>query len=247
MSLSDFRIVMMICHRTLSKLIRGLKQSFSTVPISRNVTGTKTKADVLAQPDYFGVENLVTIEDLFNARVHYGHMEGCRNHSMVPYIFGCRNGVDIIDINSTHKHLMRALNFLSHVVYRGGLILFVMHSHMYGHQVEILAKQCGEYALTRKYRQEIFLEYDPKNAARLPDLCVFLSLLDNVSTQHSCIVDCAKVNIPTIGIADTNTDTSLITYPVPGNDDSLTSLDLYCRLFKNCVANAKQLRKEEIN
>lgn len=235
-----------ICFRYYSNIVQRVMRHSTKSSITANETSKKNIIESLNHPDYFGVQKLVTVEDLFNARVHYGHMEGCRNHTMAPYIFGSRNGVDVIDLDQTHKHLILALNLLSHIVYRGGLILFIMHSHIFGHQVEVLAKECGEYAHTRKYRRDVLLEHNPDNSAKLPDLCVFLSLLDNVNTQHPCIVDSAKVNIPTIGIADTNTDMSLITYPVPGNDDSLQALNLYCHLFKTCIKNAKERRETEI-
>ena len=47
---------------------------------SKLVTPTTSDlVDPLKHPDYFGVKQLVTIEDLFNARVHYGHKKGSRN------------------------------------------------------------------------------------------------------------------------------------------------------------------------
>ncbi|XP_039260528.2 small ribosomal subunit protein uS2m-like [Styela clava] len=228
-------------HTTVN--LKIAKRSIQIQPNSDRST-EQTLINPLQHEDYFGVRKLVTVEDLFNARVHYGHKEGCRNQNMQPYIFGCRNGVDVINLDETLEHLFQALNFLSHVVYADGIILFIMHSHIYGHAVEKMARECGEYALTRTYYRHYFLTPD-RHAAKLPSLCVFLSLLNNVNQQHSCISDCAKVNIPTMGIADTNSDPCLVTYPVPGNDDSLLSIELYLRLFETCVKNAKQKKKDD--
>lgn len=63
-------------------------------------------------------------------------------------------------------------------------------------------------------------------------------------TQHTAIRDSAKMNIPTIGIVDTNCNPDLITYAVPGNDDSVTSIELYCNLFKEAVLRGKQKRQK---
>ena len=41
--------------------------------------GEKELINPLKHPDFFGVKQLVTLEDLFNARVHYGHKKGSRN------------------------------------------------------------------------------------------------------------------------------------------------------------------------
>lgn len=62
--------------------------------------------------------------------------------------------------------------------------------------------------------------------------------------QHTAIRDSAKMNIPTIGIVDSNCNPDLITYAVPGNDDSVASIELYCNLFKEAVLRGKQKRQK---
>lgn len=207
---------------------------------------SQTLVNPLADNDYFKLRDLVTVEDLFKARVHYGHKIGCRHVTMQPYIFGCRNNVDVIDLNQTHEHLLKAMNFLAHMVYAGGLVLFIMKSHIHGHLVEKTARECGEFAHTRYWvRTSFTASRNNLGKASLPNICVFLSLMDSSSDHHIGVVDCTKVNIPTIGIADTNSNPSLVTYPVPGNDDSQPSLELYCKLFKTCVMRAKERRKAD--
>lgn len=63
-------------------------------------------------------------------------------------------------------------------------------------------------------------------------------------TQHTAIRDSAKMNIPTIGIVDSNCSPDLITYVVPGNDDSPASIDIYCKLFKEAILRGKQKRQQ---
>ena len=63
-------------------------------------------------------------------------------------------------------------------------------------------------------------------------------------TQHTAIRDSAKMNIPSIGIVDSNCNTDLITYVVPGNDDSPTAIELYCKLFKEAILRGKKKRQE---
>lgn len=50
-------------------------------------------------------------------------------------------------------------------------------------------------------------------------------------------------NIPTIGVVDSDCNPNLIMYPIPGNDDSPSAVELYCDLFKKVVLKAKELRK----
>lgn len=86
-----------------------------------------------------------------------------------------------------------------------------------------------------------------KSVTRLPDLIIFLSTHNSVLPyQHVGISEAAKMNIPTVGIVDTNSDPNLITYPVPGNDDSPTAIKLYCHLFKEAILVAKRRRAESL-
>lgn len=63
-------------------------------------------------------------------------------------------------------------------------------------------------------------------------------------SQHTGIRDSAKMNIPTIGIVDSNCSPDLLTYVVPANDDSPASVDLYCKLFKEAILRGKKKRQE---
>ncbi|XP_063701837.1 small ribosomal subunit protein uS2m [Culicoides brevitarsis] len=199
----------------------------------------------LQVPDYFNVYNTFTVRDLFNARVHYGHKEGSLDDRMRPYLFGSRLGHLIFDLDQTARHLREALNITAHIAFRGGIIVFFNRNPQTGHMVEKMALECGEYAHTRYWRGGAFTNSDVqfKAVTRLPDLCVFFNTLNDVLAQHTAVRDSAKMNIPTIGIVDTNCNPNLITYPVPGNDDSPAAIELYCKLFKNAVLVGKAKRK----
>ncbi|XP_069556896.1 small ribosomal subunit protein uS2m isoform X1 [Brachyistius frenatus] len=200
----------------------------------------------LRKPDFFRVSELFSLKDLFDARVHLGHKKGCRHRLMAPYLYGCRLDQDIIDLDQTAEHLQRALNFTAHVAYRGGIVLFVSRRRQFGQLVESTARECGEYAHTRYWQGGLLtnadIQYGP--GARLPDLVVFLSTLNNVFQQHVAVRDAAKMNIPTVGVVDSNCNPSLVTYPVPGNDDTPAAVELYCRLFKATVNRAKDRRRQ---
>lgn len=165
---------------------------------------------------------------------------------MEPYLYGCRLDHDIIDLDQTMEHLQLALNFTAHVAYRGGIILFISRRRQFCHLIENTAKECGEYAHTRYWQGGLLtnanIQYGP--GVRLPDLIVFLSTLNNVFQQHVAIRDAAKMNIPTIGVVDSNCNPSLITYPVPGNDDTPVTMELYCGLFKKTINRAKDKRRQ---
>lgn len=162
---------------------------------------------------------------------------------MEPYLFGTRLDMDIIDLEQTTSHLQQALNFTAHVVYRGGIVLFVSRRRQFMHLIESTAQQCGEYAHAR-YWQGGVLTNANATGVRLPDLIVFLCTQNSVFQTHTGVRDAAKVNIPTVGIIDSDCDPSLITYPVPGNDDTPSAVELYCRLFRVAINRAKDKRKQ---
>jgi hypothetical protein len=85
-------------------------------------------ASSLENDDFFDVRKLVTVQQLFDNRVHLGHKVGSLNPYMRPYLYGERLGVCIFDLDQTVKHLQDALNFAAHIAFRSGVILFVNNS-----------------------------------------------------------------------------------------------------------------------
>lgn len=199
----------------------------------------------LDHDDYFGVKKLVTLEELFRYRCHFGHDERCRNQYMTPYLFGNRSGIDIIDLEKTVPLFQEALNVIAHIAYRGGIILFISRQKFTMHKVELAAQNCGEYAHCRYWNPGLFT--DSANvfgfAARLPDLCLFLNTQNSVFRTHRAVTDCAKLLIPTVGIVDSNCDPRLITYPIPANDDTFLTILHYLKLFETTIKIAKAKRK----
>lgn len=65
------------------------------------------------------------LEAMLKAGVHLGHAKSKNHPSMLPFIFGTRNSISIIDLTKTKEKLAVALGFLKSVAERGGLILLV--------------------------------------------------------------------------------------------------------------------------
>ncbi|CAH8290580.1 unnamed protein product [Heterobilharzia americana] len=160
---------------------------------------------------------------------------------MIPYIYGCRQGIDIIDLEQTNSLLFDALNFTAHIAYRQGIILFMYPYKQMLPLVERTAESVGEYSYCRKWNGGVFTNSSSvfHNQVRLPDLVVFLSTCNSISRSHPAVRDAAKMLIPSVGIVDTNSDPRLVSYPVPGNDDSPTSVRLFCALFSEAIARGK--------
>ncbi|MCZ7591623.1 MAG: 30S ribosomal protein S2 [Kiritimatiellae bacterium] len=67
----------------------------------------------------------VTVQDLLDASLHFGHQTRRWNPKMKKYIFGARNGIYIIDLEKTHEALTTALNFVYQTILRNRNVLFV--------------------------------------------------------------------------------------------------------------------------
>ena len=69
---------------------------------------------------------------------------------------------------------------------------------------------------------------------KAPDLIFVI----DTKLEHIAIAEAKNLKIPVIGIIDTNCDPDLIDYPIPGNDDSRKSINLYCKLVKEAINNS---------
>lgn len=227
-------------------------QRFSTAaqeqPISSSLPQAEPvkKDNPLEHYDYFGVRKCFTMQEMFDARLYLGHKEGTLNPYMKRYLLGSRLGHTIIDLNQTRELLGDALNFMAHIAYNDGIILFIDRSRQNGHLTEKLAKEVAEFAHTQSWAPNTFLESTKffSTFTRLPDLVVFLNTLDNVFDPHPAVVESAKMLIPTIGVVDSSCDPRLISYPIPGNDDSPASINFYCKVFKHAVLAGKEKAKQ---
>jgi len=70
-----------------------------------------------------------------------------------------------------------------------------------------------------------------------------LLFIIDTKLEHIAVSEANHLNIPIIGIVDTNSDPDDISYPIPGNDDSRRSINLYCSLIRETI-NSKD---NEIN
>jgi len=201
--------------------------------------------DPLKHEDYFGVKNFTSVNELFGARVHFGHNKTMRNESMKPYLFGCRMNTDVIDLDKTLVHMKLALNFIAHMSYRHAVILFIMQSSQFGHEIEKVAEECGQYSHTRIWKKGMFTAAQENTKQRYPDVAIFLSTSIGSLGQHPAVNECAKMGIATVGVCDSNVDPSIITYPVPGNDDTRESIDIYLDLFKRAIKAGAERRQQD--
>ncbi len=93
----------------------------------------------------------VSLRELLEAGVHFGHQTRRWNPKMRPYIYGQRNGVHIIDLQKTAKALVDATRFVSTTVARGQNVLFVGTKRSAQEIVAEEAKRCGMFYANNRW------------------------------------------------------------------------------------------------
>lgn len=85
----------------------------------------------------------ITMKEMLEAGVHFGHQTRRWNPKMGRFIFGERDGIYIIDLEKTVKCIEEACEFLKDVVSEGGLVLFVGTKRQAQDSIASEAKRCG--------------------------------------------------------------------------------------------------------
>lgn len=93
----------------------------------------------------------ITMRDMLQAGVHFGHQTRYWNPKMKQYIFGARNGVHIINLEKTVQCYEDALNYLSSVVAHKGKVLFVGTKRAACDKVGPAATACGQFYVDHRW------------------------------------------------------------------------------------------------
>jgi small subunit ribosomal protein S2 len=96
-------------------------------------------------------EEPLSVKELFEAGVHFGHQTKRWNPKMRPYIYGARSGIHIVDLDQTARLFKRAFDFLSETVARGGSVLFVGTKRQAQEIVREEARRAGMYFVTNRW------------------------------------------------------------------------------------------------
>ena len=86
----------------------------------------------------------ITMRQLLEAGVHFGHQTKRWNPKMRPFIFGARNGIHIIDLQHTVKLFNKAYNFIVNTVAQGEAVLFVGTKKQAQEVIQEEAKRAGQ-------------------------------------------------------------------------------------------------------
>ncbi len=223
---------------------------------------------------------LISLRQLLECGVHFGHPTRKWCPKMAPYIYTKRNGIHIIDLQQTTKLIDEVHAYVHELVSAGKNILFVGTKKQAQDAVKEEAMKCGmPYVnqrwlgglltnrqtisartarlrelrkmrdsgeideLTKKDRRFIDdemtrLEKFLGGLADLQGLPDALFIVD-VKKEGIAVKEARRLKIPIIGILDTNCDPDDVDFKLPGNDDAIRSIRLFCQIVADSIMEAK--------
>ena len=95
--------------------------------------------------------SVVSMKQLLEAGVHFGHQTRRWNPKMEPYIFTERNGIYIIDLQKTVKMIDSAYDYVKNVAADGGIVLFVGTKKQAQDSIEEEATRAGQYYVNHRW------------------------------------------------------------------------------------------------
>ncbi len=116
--------------------------------------------------------SVISMKQLLEAGVHFGHQTRRWNPKMAPYIFTERNGIYIIDLQKTVRKVEEAYNFVRDTAANGGDILFVGTKKQAMDSIKEEAEKCGMYYVNARWLGGMLTNYKTikKRIARLAQL-----------------------------------------------------------------------------
>ena len=95
--------------------------------------------------------SVISMKQLLEAGVHFGHQTRRWNPKMAEYIFAERNGIYIIDLQKTVKKVDEAYTAVSDIIKEGGEILFVGTKKQAQDSIKEEAERCGMYYVNQRW------------------------------------------------------------------------------------------------
>src|SRR5574337_1136300 len=163
----------------------------------------------------------VTMRQMLEAGVHFGHQTRFWNPRMAPYIFGQRNKIHIINLEKTMAKYLEAMD-LDGSIER----LSKKEALMASRELGKLQKSIGGI----------------KEMGGLPDA---LFVID-VGYHKIAVTEAQKLGIPVVAVVDTNHTPEGVDYVIPGNDDSSRAIRLYARGVADAVLEGRANSLQDI-
>jgi small subunit ribosomal protein S2 len=223
---------------------------------------------------------MVTMKDLLECGMHFGHQTRRWNPKMKKFIFGVRKNIYIIDLQKTLRYFKYTYNVVRDAAAEGQTMMFVGTKKQASEHIKKAADACnmpyvnyrwlggmmtnhntinksikkleiikkmreeGQFdlltkkealMLTRKEKKLELYFGGIKDMKKLPDM---IFVLDAVK-EKIAILEARRLGIKVVAPVDTNCDPDLIDFPIPGNDDAIRSIQLFCNEMAEAMNEGK--------
>lgn len=223
----------------------------------------------------------ISMKDLLEAGIHFGHQTRRWNPKMGRYIFGERHGIYIIDLQKTMRQLQRAYIAVRDTVADGGDVLFVGTKKQAQEPIKIQAERCGMYYINNRWLGGTLTNWQTiqnsiATLTRLQDMEETGKLDANFKKKEATVMrkrrdkleknlggiqkmsgppklmfivdshrediaisEATRLGITSVAICDTNSDPDVVDIPVPGNDDAIRAINMFCSLMADAVLEGR--------
>ncbi len=229
----------------------------------------------------------VSMREMLEAGVHFGHQTRFWNPGMAPHIFGHRNKIHIINLESTVKKLAEAVKFVRTLAANKGVIMFVSTKRASREIIAQEALRCKMPYVDQRWLGGMMTNFKTVKASisRLKEMEAISSEggLENLSKKDAlnfnrnleklnkglggikdlsalpdaifiidvgyhkiAVQEANALNIPVVGVVDTNNSPAGVDYVIPGNDDSSRAVKLYAREMADAIITGQRKAVEEI-
>ena len=227
----------------------------------------------------------ITVKDLLDAGVHFGHQVRRWNPKSKPFVYDNRHGISIIDLEKTYDLLEKASKAVEEVVSQGKQVLLVGTKRQAQEPIRELAAATNmPFSVNRwmggtltnfetvsaslaKYKKFLRMEDDgsldklpgKEGAAikrqmsrmqrnfegllNLQGLPGALFVIDS-HNESIAVAEANRLKIPVIALVDSNSDPSLLSHPIPGNDDSTKSIRIIVDVILDAIQSGAVRRVE---
>lgn len=231
-------------ERRLAELVA--RENSTTARTTTNTQSGGGKSQGTSAYSAKSIHDHLTINTLVGAGVHYGHALGRMHPQMGPYIAGSHSGIHILNLDKTLPMLKQACMAVRDIAMRGGRIVFVGTRPLAQRLTYECAMAAEQFYVNMRWlggtitnREQVLGGGGRRAAAPLPDLLVLL----DYPSGRAAVKEAREANIPVVAICDTDCDPTPITYPIPGNDDGLASIELIGRTLAQAAFDGKSLKQ----
>ncbi len=230
---------------------------------------------------------MVTMKDLLECGVHFGHQTRRWNPKMKKYIFGVRKNIHIIDLQKTLRYFRYTYNIVRDAAAEGKVVMFVgtkkqasetlkqyadsinapyvnyrwlggmltnfstikksirkleiIEEMESSGQIDLLTKK-EKLMIQRKKEKLTSYLGGVRHMKKAPDMIFVI----DAAKEKIAVAEARRLGIPVVAPLDTNCDPDMVDYPIPGNDDAIRSIQLFCKEMAEAITEGRAIAGGEM-